>query len=93
MAYDFSGPWTPTTGYQSQLYTPKSPHSDAAKISCESAVTYLASKGVPSRKLLLGVPAYGRSFIGAKKVAEKFTGQGGEEGVFEYRGKFGNTLS
>ena len=85
MAYDFSGPWTSATGHHSQLYTPKSPHSDAATISCHSAVGYMISKGVPSRKLLLGIPAYGRSFLGAKKIGEKFTGQGGEEGVFEYR--------
>ena len=85
MAYDFSGPWTQTTGYQSQLYTPKVPHSDAARISCQSAVTYMVSRGVQPRKLLLGIPAYGRSFLGAKKVGERFAGQGGEEGVFEYR--------
>lgn len=85
MAYDFSGPWTSTTGYQSQLYIPKSPHSDAARISCQSAVNYLLSKGVSSRKLLLGIPAYGRSFLGAEKIGKNFAGQGGEEGVFEYR--------
>ena len=45
----------------------------------------MTSRGVPSRKLLLGIPAYGRTFLGAKKVGEEFTGQGGEDGVFEYR--------
>lgn len=85
MAYDFSGPWTGTAGYHSQLYTPKHPHSDAAKTSCQSGVEYLISQAVPSRKILLGIPAYGRSFLGAKKAGDSFTGQGGEEGVFEYR--------
>ena len=85
MAYDFSGPWTERCGYQSQLFTPKHPYSDAAKNSCQSGVEYLISHGVPSTKILLGVPAYGRSFLGAKKAGDKFTGQSGEEGVFEYR--------
>lgn len=85
MAYDFSGPWTDRAGYQSQLHTPQKPYSDAATISCQSGVRYLISQGVPSRKILLGIPAYGRSFLGAKKAGDKFTGQGGEDGVFEFR--------
>lgn len=85
MAYDFSGPWTDRCGHQSQLFTPKHPHSDAAKTSCQSGVQYLVSKGVPPSKILLGVPAYGRSFLGANKTGDQFTGQGGEGGVFEYR--------
>lgn len=85
MAYDFSGPWTERCGYQSQLFTPQNPHSDAATTSCQSGVQYLISQGVPPPKILLGVPAYGRSFLGARKAGDKFTGHGGEEGVFEYR--------
>ena len=85
MAYDFSGPWAERCGYQSQLFTPKSPSSDAAKTSCHSGVEYLVAQGVPPTKILLGVPAYGRSFLGAKKAGDRFTGQGGEDGVFEYR--------
>ena len=85
MAYDFSGPWTDRCGHHSQLFTPKHPHSDAARISCQSGVEYLISQGVLSTTILLGIPAYGRSFLGAKKAGDTFTGQGGEEGVFEYR--------
>ena len=85
MTYDFSGPWTDVCGHHAQLYSPKTPHNEAAKVSCHSAVTYLLSKGVPSRKILLGVPTYGRSFLGATKVGDRFTGGGGEEGTFEYK--------
>lgn len=60
MTYDFSGPWTNVSGHQSQLYSPKNTHSDAAKVSGDSAVAYLVSQGVPSKKILLGIPAYGR---------------------------------
>lgn len=85
MTYDFSGPWTNLCGHHAQLYSPKNPHNDAAKVSCSSAVAYAQSQGVPARRILLGVPAYGRSFLGANKVGDRFTGHGGEEGVFEYK--------
>ena len=84
MTYDFSGPWTNLCGHHAQLYSPKYPHNDAASVSCTSAVAYAKSKGVFARKILLGVPAYGRSFLGANKVGDCFTGHGGEEGTFEY---------
>ena len=84
MTYDFSGPWTNLCGHHAQLYSPKNPHNDAAKISCSSAVAYAQSRGVPAKKILLGVPAYGRSFLGASKIGEQFTGHGGEEGTFDY---------
>ena len=85
MTYDFSGPWTDSCGHHAQLYPPKHPHNDAARISCSSAVDYVLSKGVISPKIVLGIPTYGRSFLGASKVGDHFTGHGGEEGTFEYR--------
>jgi len=85
MAYDFAGPWTQTAGHHAQLYTPKHPHNEAARTSGQSSVNYLVSKGVPSKKILLGIPAYGRSFLGSSKVGDRFTGHGGEEGTFEYK--------
>lgn len=85
MTYDFSGPWVPTVGYHSQLFTLPNPPNDAAHTSCDSAVTYLLSQGVPEHKLLLGIPAYGRSFLGANRIGDAYSGHGGEEGVFEYR--------
>ena len=85
MTYDFSGPWTALCGHHAQLYSPKTPHNEAARVSCSSAVAYAQSRGVPARKIVLGVPAYGRSFLGASKVGDRFTGHGGEEGIFEYK--------
>ena len=84
MAYDFSGPWLDATGHQAQLFTPQRPHNDAARVSGHSAVTYMRSRGVPAEKILLGIPAYGRSFTGAFNIAQQYTGHGGEEGTFEY---------
>lgn len=85
MAYDFSGPWVPKCGHQAQLYTPQIPHCAEAAISCHSAVSYMVRQGVPQNKIVLGVPAYGRSFTGTHGVGHSYSGQAGEEGTFEYR--------
>ena len=85
MAYDFSGPWTDLCGHHAQLYSPNDPHNDAAKVSCSSAVAYAKSRGVAARKILLGLPAYGRSFLGATRPGDHFLGHGGEEGTFDYK--------
>ncbi|KAI2789054.1 Endochitinase B [Penicillium oxalicum] len=76
MAYDFSGPWNPQTGHQAQLF--------GSPISGSAAVDYVLSQGVPSRKVILGVPVYGRSFLGSDGPGQRYTGAGGEDGVFDY---------
>ena len=85
MIYDFSGPWINTCGHHAQLFTPREPHNDAARTSGDSAVHYLISKGLPSRKILLGIPTYGRSFLGSPKVGDRYIGHGDEGGTFEYK--------
>lgn len=85
MAYDYSGPWVQKCGHQAQLFTPHIPHSPEAAISCHSAVSYMVRQGVPTQKIVMGVPAYGRSFTGTRGVGHPFSGQAGEEGTFEYR--------
>ncbi|EEQ32922.1 putative chitinase [Microsporum canis] len=70
MTYDFSGPWIPQCGHQSQLFAPEQPHNDAAHLSCSSAVSYLLAQGVPSHKILMGIPVYGRGFPGTNSVGQ-----------------------
>lgn len=64
MTYDFSGPWTSCSGYNSQLFSPNVPHSSDQWLSCHSAMQYLEQRSVPFEKILLGVPVYGRAFPG-----------------------------
>ena len=80
MAYDFSGPWTNKTGHQAQLYTP----SRGSGVSCQSAVNYVLSTGVQPKKILLGIPVYGRSFLGSSNINQRYVGIGGEDGAFDY---------
>lgn len=85
MTYDFSGPWVPQSGHHAQLFSPPQPHNDAARLSAHSAVSYVMSKSVPSSKILLGIPAYGRSFLGCHNPGQQYSGSAGEEGTFEYK--------
>ena len=88
MAYDFAGPWTGgTAGHQAQLVAPANPHNAFAKRSVTAAVQYLTQvQHVPAGRIVVGLPAYGRSFLGAHGPAEKATGHGGDaDGTFEYR--------
>jgi chitinase len=80
MAYDFSGSWSSQTGHQAQLHAggPNEPSGAAA-------VAYVKSTGFPSKKILFGVPVYGRSFLGATGIHQSYTGLGGEEGAIEYK--------
>jgi chitinase len=80
MAYDFAGPWRPTAGHHAQLY----PAQDGEN-SGSAAVDYILSTGFPSKKIILGVPVYGRSFIGASRAGDQYHGNGGDEGTFEYK--------
>lgn len=80
MAYDFAGSWSEKAGHHAQLFpgTPNEPSGSAV-------VDYVISTGFPASKILLGVPVYGRSFLGASRPGQSFTGHGGDEGTFEYK--------
>ena len=85
MGYDFSGQWSNLSGHQAQLYSPLQPHNEAVPLSCHSAVAYIAQRGVPLPKILLGIPTFGRSFLNATGIGQTYEGVGGEEGTFDYR--------
>jgi chitinase len=78
-AYDFAGSWTHRSGHHAQLYaTSKDETSGAA------GVQYLMACGVPGKKILLGIPLFGRSFLHASGPGQKYKGVGGIDGSFEY---------
>jgi chitinase len=60
MTYDFHNSLTPTTGHHAALR--RSATSSANERSVESAVHQYLAAGVPARKIVVGVPFYGRAF-------------------------------
>ncbi|KAI4868455.1 glycoside hydrolase family 18 protein [Hypoxylon rubiginosum] len=75
MGYDFNGPWTDVSGHHAQLLPlPGAPRHvyPALRNSCHRAVVYLADRGFPREKIILGVPVYARSFAGARGIGQPF---------------------
>jgi chitinase len=60
MNYDYTGPWSQTTGFLAPLFSnPTDPrHSNSIE---KSIASYIAA-GVPAEKLLMGLPFYGYSW-------------------------------
>ncbi|XP_020278606.1 probable chitinase 2 [Pseudomyrmex gracilis] len=56
MAYDYHGLWD-------RKVLPNSPLRSNDGLSVEDTITYLLQKGVPTKKLVLGLAMYGRTFI------------------------------
>lgn len=54
MTYDFTGPWSATTGHHATLIG-----GAKDRVSVDSTVDDYLNRGVPSNKLVLGVPFYG----------------------------------
>ncbi|KAI0834466.1 glycoside hydrolase family 18 protein [Hypoxylon sp. FL0890] len=75
MGYDFNGSWTEVSGHHAQLLpfpgAQDSVHPDLRN-SCHRGVDYLISHGFPRRKITLGIPAYARTFAGARGVGQPF---------------------
>ena len=60
MTYDFHGSWEKTTGHNAPMSS--CPGDTIPFFNVEDAVKHWISIGFPARRIILGVPAYGRSF-------------------------------
>ncbi len=66
MNYDYTGPWSKTTGFLAPLFTdPADPHRSN---SIEKNIADYKAAGVPAEKLLMGVPFYGYSWTGVERT-------------------------
>ncbi len=66
MTYDFHTGGSPIAGHHSNLYPSKSIHFTGP--SADKAVQQHIDAGIPSDKLVLGVPFYGRSWTGVRRA-------------------------
>lgn len=82
MTYDYHGSWEPNkTGHNAPLYAPDG-------MAADDTVRLYVGAGVPAGKILLGVPIYGRSWMGATGVGSSASGVGPgtwEPGMLDYR--------
>jgi chitinase len=66
MNYDYTGPWSPITGFLAPLFSnPDAPHRGN---SIERSIASYKAAGVPPEKLLMGLPFYGYSWTGVGKT-------------------------
>lgn len=86
MSYDFAGSWTEVAGHHAQLLAPcaggpvMEEHHPILRTSAHAGVEYVVSRGFPREKLVFGVPAYARTFAGARAVGQPF----GEAAEIDY---------
>jgi chitinase len=94
MTYDFAGGWNKTTGHQAPMFSPEG--RDAANPSTlwsvDGAVRQFLEAGVDPKKLVVGVPFYGRGWTGVP-AADSGIGQistglpagSYEAGIYDYK--------
>jgi chitinase len=65
--YDFHGTWERRTNHQAQLFSPpRDP--DPGRFSLNRAVDIYRARGAPARKLVVGVPYFGRGWTGVPRA-------------------------
>jgi len=80
MAYDLAGSWSDAAGHQSNLY--------GGDANIHKAVQYYIDQGIPARKVVVGMPIYGRAFQNTNGIGHPFEGTGEgtwEQGVYDYK--------
>ncbi|KAF2011760.1 glycoside hydrolase family 18 protein [Aaosphaeria arxii CBS 175.79] len=87
MGYDFAGSWDKTSGHQANLYASSSCPS-CTPFNIDSVITDYTADGIPSDKIVLGMPLYGRAFTNTKGLGQPYEGVGEgswEKGIWDFK--------
>ncbi|PIG81145.1 endochitinase 1 [Aspergillus arachidicola] len=87
MAYDYVGSWVNTTGHAANLYS-NTANPETTPANTDDAINYYTSDGVPPKKIVLGMPLYGRSFVNTTGLERPYVVVGtgmGDPGVWHYK--------
>lgn len=88
MAFDYMGPgFSNVTGHLSNVY-PSKAKPETTDFNTAQAIDYYKSKVASPRKIVLGMPLYGRSFANTNGLGQKFNGSGDgtwEAGTLDYK--------